>query len=55
MNTKRLFWRLYRGNPAWCRSHFALHWEADQLHGVLYAGITLFGRSLLYSDHWSHK
>lgn len=39
---------------AWCSSRFEWHWVPDQISGINYAGITLFGHSLIYSDYW-HK
>ena len=47
----------YMGNfwirgPKWCAKWFAWHWVPDQLHGMMYAGVTVFGWSLIYSNHW---
>jgi hypothetical protein len=41
----------YKGKT-WCASKFEWHYVPDQISGVDYAGFTLFGHSVLYSDWW---
>jgi hypothetical protein len=53
---KRLFWKLYLQPPRWCDGRWlAWHYERDQIWGIAYAGVTIAGWSLLYSDHWGSR
>jgi hypothetical protein len=53
---KRLFWKLYLQPPRWCDGRWlAWHYERDQIRGIAYAGVTIAGWSLLYSDHWGSR
>lgn len=53
MNVKRIFWKLWFGKPAWSPGvWFAIFKDDDQIDGILCAGVTLFGVSLIYSDQW---
>ena len=44
--------KFYVKGPEWCSSRLQFHWVGAHLGGILYAGVTVFGRSLLYSDEW---
>lgn len=49
---KKLFWKLSYAGPSWNRGKlFEWHWVPDQISGILYAGVTLFGWSILYTDY----
>ena len=50
--TKRLFWKIWIASPKWADKNFQLHWVEDQICGFDYAGLTVFGWSLIYSDYW---
>lgn len=53
ITVKRVFWRFHVAKPAWARGRkFQFHWVPDMLDGMLYAGVTVFGWSILYSDQW---
>jgi hypothetical protein len=49
---RKLFGKFWIQDPGWTDDRFAWHWVPDQISGMDYAGLTLFGWSLLYSDHW---
>ena len=49
---RKLFGKFWIQDPDWTDNMFAWHWVPDQISGMDYAGFTLFGWSLLYSDHW---
>ena len=48
----RIAWKIWVRGPKWCGKWFAVHNDLDQIDGVLCAGITVFGVSLIYSDWW---
>lgn len=52
MKAKKLFWKIHFAGQGWSEKNFDFYFELDQLGGILYAGFTLFGWSILYSDHW---
>jgi hypothetical protein len=52
MNVKKLFWKFYLCNRKWSDRKFDFHYVGSQLGGIMYAGVTLFGYSLMYSDDW---
>ena len=43
--------KLYYRGPQWCAKPFAWHWAPYPIYGMRYAGLTVAGHSLLYSDH----
>jgi len=45
-------WRIHHKPRSWCESRFEIHYQPDIISGVLYAGVTVFGHSLIYSSHW---
>jgi len=53
MKVRKVIWRFWFGTRAWSSpQRFGMHFVPDQTDGVMYAGVTLFGYSLLYSDVW---
>ena len=52
MRSRKLFWKLEYKSPAWCNSKLAVHYAPDQVRGILYAGITIFGHSIIYTDYY---
>jgi len=47
-----MFKKIHFKGREWTDDLFSVHWVPDQVRGILYAGITCFGYSVLYSDHW---
>lgn len=52
MNIKRVFGNLFFAGKAWNPKFLQTHWVSDQTGGIMYAGLTVCGFSLLYSDTW---
>jgi len=53
MNVKKLFWRIWFGNKQWAKNDFfKIQYAEDMISGTLYAGVTVFGYSILYSSEW---
>jgi hypothetical protein len=51
--TRKLFWRFWLARPEWAApKRFGFEYCPAQLGGVLYAGIVLFGWTLIYSSEW---
>ena len=51
MNVKNLFWRIWVGNKSWAKNDFfKIQYAEDMISGTLYAGVTVFGYSILYSS-----
>jgi len=46
------FWRFHYRPPTWTEKRFGIEYQPDMISGVLYAGVTLFGHSIVYSSHW---
>ncbi len=53
MNVKKLCWRLWFGNKKWADNElFKIQYADAMISGIAYAGVTVFGYSLLYSSDW---
>jgi len=50
----KLFWKIHYKGSDWCSSKFEIHEIVPDMTSddILYVGITIFGRSLIYSDTW---
>jgi hypothetical protein len=51
-NQTKIFYRLFYCNKDWSDKLFDFHYVPAQLGGVLYAGITLFKHSIVYSSEY---
>jgi hypothetical protein len=49
---KRLPFRLFWMPKGWSDKRFGFEYCPDMLGGVLYAGVVVFGRALVYSTEW---
>ena len=54
MNVRRLFWKIFVGNSQWNKGKlFGLSYSEEMCSDeIMYAAITIFGVSIIYSDSW---
>ena len=45
-------WRIHFKGREWCSDWLAWHWVPDQISGMNYAGLTVCGLSIIYSEVW---
>ena len=48
----KIFWRFWYADKTWADNSFDTYYAKDPIDGVMYAGVTLFRYSLLYSETW---
>lgn len=48
----RICWKFWIAPIQWSEKWFGFQYAPDQISGILYAGVTVLGISIIYSDHW---
>ena len=52
LRVHKILWGFWYADKTWADNSFGIYYVKHPIDGIMYAGITLFKHSLLYSETW---